>query len=104
VTVPQRKGEPIVVDTDEGVRANTTVESLSGLRPSFAADGTITAGSSSQISDGAAAVVVMSKIKAEGMGWWWMAETGAHGGGVGAVTLCGGGGQGDALIIRVPQA
>jgi acetyl-CoA C-acetyltransferase len=193
VTIPQRKGEPLVVDTDEGVRGDTTVEGLARLRPAFASDGTITAGSSSQISDGAAAVVVMSRAKAEELGLPWIAEIGAHGvvagpdaslheqpsnairkalareglepgdldlveineafaavgvvsskqlgleparvnvdggaialghpigasgarlvvhlayelrrrgGGVGAAALCGGGGQGDALIIRVPK-
>ncbi|WP_255450549.1 acetyl-CoA C-acetyltransferase [Skermania sp. ID1734] len=193
VSVPQRKGDPIVVSTDEGVRADTSVESLSKLRPAFAKDGTVTAGSASQISDGAAAVVVMSKAKAEELGLSWIAEIGAHGvvagpdstlqsqparaivkacerdgiapkdldvveineafaavgiastrelgldpervnvnggaiaighplgmsgarialhlalelkrrgGGVGAAALCGGGGQGDALILRVPQ-
>ncbi|HEX5121064.1 MAG TPA: acetyl-CoA C-acetyltransferase [Pseudonocardiaceae bacterium] len=192
VTIPQRKGDPKVVDADEGVRPDTTVEGLAALRPAFAPDGTITAGSASQISDGAAAVVVMSKAKAEELGLTWLAEIGAHGvvagpdaslheqpsnairaacakegidaadldlveineafaavgvvsakqlgvgadkvnvnggaialghpigmsgarlaltlamelrrrgGGVGAVALCGGGGQGDALIIRVP--
>jgi acetyl-CoA C-acetyltransferase len=194
VSIPQRNGSPIVFDTDEGVRGNTTAESLGNLRPAFAADGTITAGSASQISDGAAAVVVMSKAKAEELGLTWLAEIGAHGvvagpdaslheqpsnaikkacekagispsdldlveineafaavgvvsarklglsedkvnvnggaialghpigmsgarlalhlalelkrrgGGVGAAGLCGGGGQGDALIIRVPGA
>ncbi|OLT13939.1 acetyl-CoA acetyltransferase [Pseudonocardia sp. CNS-139] len=194
VSVPQRRGEPKVVDTDEGVRGDTTVESLGRLRPAFSADGTITAGSSSQISDGAAAVVVMSRAKAEELGLPWIAEIGAHGmvagpdaslheqpanaiekacakegispadldlveineafaavgivstkklgidpdkvnvnggaialghpigmsgarialhlalelrrrgGGIGAAALCGGGGQGDALIIRVPAA
>src|SRR5690349_4357690 len=193
VTIPQRKGDPVVFDTDEGVRADTTAESLAKLRPAFAADGTITAGSASQISDGAAAVVVMSKAKAEELGLPWLAEIGAHGvvagpdaslheqpsnaiakacakegidpadldlieineafaavgivsmrelglpedkvnvnggaialghpigmsgarialhlalelkrrgGGVGAAALCGGGGQGDALIVRVPK-
>ena len=191
---PQRKGEPVVFAKDEGIRAETTVESLAKLRPAFTKDGTITAGSSSQISDGAAAVVVMSKAKAEELGLEWLAEIGAHGnvagpdnslqsqpsnairhalgkagltvddldlieineafaavavqsmkdlgvspekvnvnggaialghpigmsgarlvlhlalelkrrgGGVGAAALCGGGGQGDALIIRVPGA
>jgi acetyl-CoA C-acetyltransferase len=191
VTIASRKGD-IVVSEDEGVRGDTTVESLSGLRP-VAKDGTITAGSASQISDGAAAVVVMSKAKAEELGLEWLAEIGAHGqvagpdsslqlqparatakalekegitaadldlvefneafaavgiasarelgisddivnvnggaialghpvgmsgtrvvlhlanelkrrgGGVGAAALCGGGGQGDALIVRVPQ-
>ncbi|KAA5832712.1 acetyl-CoA C-acetyltransferase [Saccharopolyspora hirsuta] len=194
VEVPRRKGDPLVVDADEGVRPDTTAESLAKLRPAFASDGTITAGSASQISDGAAAVVVMSKAKAEELGLTWIAEIGAHGvvagpdaslheqpsnaikaacakagidaadldlveineafaavgivstralgideekvnvnggaialghpigmsgarlalhlalelkrrgGGVGAAALCGGGGQGDALILRVPTA
>ncbi|MFI1394896.1 acetyl-CoA C-acetyltransferase [Streptomyces sp. NPDC020681] len=194
VEIPQRKGEPVVFSKDEGIRADTTVESLGKLRPAFAKDGTITAGTSSQISDGAAAVVVMSKAKAEELGLEWIAEIGAHGnvagpdnslqsqpsnaiqhalrkegigvesldlieineafaavavqsmkdlgvslekvnvnggaialghpigmsgarvvlhlalelkrrgGGVGAAALCGGGGQGDALIVRVPGA
>ncbi len=193
VEIPQRKGDPIVFSADEGVRADTTTESLAKLRPAFAKEGTITAGSASQISDGAAAVVVMSKAKAEELGLTWLAEIGAHGvvagpdaslqlqpanaikkacsregidpadldlveineafaavgivstkaldldpakvnvnggaiamghpigmsgarlalhlalelkrrgGGVGAAALCGGGGQGDALIIRVPK-
>jgi acetyl-CoA C-acetyltransferase len=194
VEIPQRKGDPIVFAEDEGIRPDTTADSLSKLRPAFAKDGTITAGSSSQISDGAAAVVVMSKAKAEELGLTWLAEIGAHGvvagpdaslqeqpanailkalgreglsvsdldlveineafaavgivstdklgvdpekvnvnggaialghpvgmsgarivlhlalelkrrgGGVGAAALCGGGGQGDALIVRVPSA
>jgi acetyl-CoA C-acetyltransferase len=194
VTIPQRKGDPLEFRTDEGVRGDTTAESLSKLRPAFRKDGTITAGSASQISDGAAAVVVMSKAKAEELGLTWLAEIGAHGvvagpdstlqsqpanaikaalakegltvgdldlieineafaavglsavkelgvsedivnvnggaialghpigmsgaritlhlalelkrrgGGVGAAALCGGGGQGDALIVRVPKA
>ncbi|URN14926.1 MULTISPECIES: acetyl-CoA C-acetyltransferase [Streptomyces] len=194
VEVPQRKGDPVVFAADEGVRPDTTVETLARLRPAFDKDGTITAGSSSPISDGAAAVVVMSKAKAEELGLEWIAEIGAHGnvagpdnslhsqpsnairhaldkegigvedldlieineafgavlvqslkdlgvshekvnvnggaialghpigmsgarvvlhlalelgrrgGGVGAAALCGGGGQGDALIIRVPGA
>jgi acetyl-CoA C-acetyltransferase len=194
VSIPQRKGDPIVITQDEGVRGDTTAESLSKLRPAFSKDGTITAGSSSQISDGAAAVVVMSKAKAEELGLDWLAEIGAHGmvagpdstlqlqpanatakacekegisptdldlvefneafaavgissarelgvpddkvnvnggaialghpvgmsgarvvlhlalelkrrgGGVGAAALCGGGGQGDALIVKVPSA
>jgi acetyl-CoA C-acetyltransferase len=193
VSIPQRKGDPIEFKTDEGIRADTTAESLSKLRPAFSKDGTITAASASQISDGAAAVVVMSKAKAEEMGLTWLAEIGAHGvvagpdstlqsqpanaiaracakegitpadldlveineafaavglastkqlgidadkvnvnggaialghpigmsgaritlhlalelqrrgGGVGAAALCGGGGQGDALIVRVPK-
>ncbi|MFE7841994.1 acetyl-CoA C-acetyltransferase [Streptomyces sp. NPDC057474] len=194
VEIPQRKGEPVVFSQDEGIRGETTAESLGKLRPAFAKDGTITAGSASQISDGAAAVVVMSKAKAEELGLEWLAEIGAHGnvagpdnslqsqpsnaiqhalkkdgldvadldlieineafaavavqsmkdlgvspekvnvnggaialghpigmsgarlvlhlalelkrrgGGVGAAALCGGGGQGDALIVRVPKA
>ncbi|MEU7552607.1 acetyl-CoA C-acetyltransferase [Streptomyces sp. NPDC044571] len=194
VEIPQRKGEPVVFSQDEGIRPETTAESLGKLRPAFAKDGTITAGTSSQISDGAAAVVVMSKAKAEELGLEWIAEIGAHGnvagpdnslqsqpsnailhalkkeglevsdldlieineafaavavqsmkdlgvtpervnvnggaialghpigmsgarvvlhlalelkrrgGGVGAAALCGGGGQGDALIVRVPKA
>ncbi|HWC78956.1 MAG TPA: acetyl-CoA C-acetyltransferase [Pseudonocardiaceae bacterium] len=79
VSVPQRKGDPAIVDTDEGVRGDTTAASLGKLRPAFASDGTITAGSASQISDGAAAVVVMSKAKAEELGLSWLAEIGAHG-------------------------
>ncbi|MBJ8342872.1 acetyl-CoA C-acetyltransferase [Antrihabitans sp. YC3-6] len=194
VSVPQRKGDPVIFATDEGVRGDTTAESLGKLRPAFSKDGTVTAGSASQISDGAAAVIVMSKAKAEELGLTWLAEIGAHGqvagpdstlqlqparaiekacaregiapadldlieineafaavgvasarelgidtekvnvnggaiavghplgmsgarialhlalelkrrgGGVGAAALCGGGGQGDALIIRVPKA
>lgn len=79
VEIPQRKGDPIVFSVDEGVRADTTVESLSGLRPAFRRDGTITAGNASQISDGACAVVVMSKAKAQELGLSWLAEIGAHG-------------------------
>jgi acetyl-CoA C-acetyltransferase len=79
VKIPQRKGDPIEFTEDEGIRANTTVESLAGLKPAFRADGTITAGSSSQISDGAAAVVVMNKQKAEELGLRWLVEIGAHG-------------------------
>jgi len=194
IEIPQRKGEPVVVGEDEGIRPDTTVESLGRLRPAFTPDGTITAGSSSPISDGACAVVVMSKTKAAQLGLTWLAEIGAHGnvagpdnslhsqpanaiahaldkaglsvadldlieineafaavgiqstrelgvspeivnvnggaialghpigmsgarlvltlalelkrrgGGTGAAALCGGGGQGDALIIRVPEA
>ncbi len=79
VSIPQRKGDPVVVSQDEGVRGDTTAESLSGLRPAFDKNGTITAGSASQISDGACAVVVMSKEKAEELGLEWLAEIGAHG-------------------------
>ncbi|MBE1531070.1 acetyl-CoA C-acetyltransferase [Actinomadura algeriensis] len=79
IEIPQRKGDPVVFAADEGVRGDTTAEVLARLRPSFSKDGTITAGSSSQISDGAAAVVVMSKAKAEELGLDWLAEIGAHG-------------------------
>nr|WSX81884.1 acetyl-CoA C-acetyltransferase [Streptomyces sp. NBC_00899] len=79
VEIPQRKGEPVVLSKDEGIRPETTAESLGRLRPAFAADGTITAGTASQISDGAAAVVVMSRAKAEELGLSWIAEIGAHG-------------------------
>lgn len=79
IPIPQRKGEPVMFAQDEGIRPDTTVESLAGLRPAFAKDGTITAGSASQISDGAAAVVVMSRTKAEELGLAWLAEIGAHG-------------------------
>jgi acetyl-CoA C-acetyltransferase len=194
VLIPQRKGDPIEFREDEGIRADTTAESLSKLKPAFAKDGTITAASASQISDGACAVVVMSAEKAAELGLTPLAEIGAHGvvagpdatlqtqpsraiakaceregidpkdldlvelneafaavgivstrelgidpekvnvnggaialghpvgmsgtrvvlhlanelkrrgGGVGAAALCGGGGQGDALIVRVPKA
>lgn len=77
VTISGRKGD-VVVSEDEGVRGDTTVETLAGLRP-VAKDGTITAGSASQISDGACAVVVMRKEKAEELGLSWIAEIGAHG-------------------------
>jgi acetyl-CoA C-acetyltransferase len=193
VEIPQRRGDAILVKDDEGVRGDTTTESLGKLRPAFSKEGTITAGSASQISDGACAVVVMSKAKAESLGLTWLAEIGAsgqvagpdsslqsqpanaiaqacekegispsdldlveineafaavgiastrelgvsedivnvnggaialghpigmsgarlalhlalelqrRGGGVGAAALCGGGGQGDALIVRVPK-
>lgn len=79
VMIPQRKGDPIEFTTDEGIRVDTTAESLGGLRPAFAKEGTITAGNASQISDGAAAVVVMSRSKAQELGLTWIAEIGAHG-------------------------
>src|SRR4051795_7229319 len=79
VPIPQRKGDPVLVTEDEGIRPGTTVETLAKLRPAFAADGTITAGSASQISDGAAAVVVMSRAKAEQLGVPVLAEIGYHG-------------------------
>jgi acetyl-CoA C-acetyltransferase len=80
VEIPQRRGQPpVVFDADEGIRADTTAESLSRLRPAFAADGTITAGTASQISDGACAVVVMSAEAAAAAGAPVLAEVGAHG-------------------------
>jgi acetyl-CoA C-acetyltransferase len=193
VSVPARKGSPVVVDRDEGIRADSTPEGLARLAPAFSPEGTVTAGNSSQISDGAAALVVMSRARAEAEGLTWLAGVGAHGmvagpdnslqhqpadaiakaceregiavsdlelievneafaavglssaaklgvpldrvnvnggaialghpigmsgarivlhlakelerrgGGIGAVGLCGGGGQGDALILRVPK-
>ena len=79
VSIPQRKGDPLEFRTDEGIRVETTAESLGALRPAFRKDGTITAGTASQISDGACAVVVMKKSKAEELGLAWLAEIGAHG-------------------------
>lgn len=79
VTIPQRKGDPIVVTEDEGIRADTTVESLGRLRAAFAKDGTITAGNASQISDGAAALLVTSREEAHRWGRTPLAYVGAHG-------------------------
>jgi acetyl-CoA C-acetyltransferase len=79
VPVPTRKGDPVLFGQDEGVRPDTTVESLARLRPAFRPDGTITAGTASQISDGAAALVVMDKAEAQRRGLGWIAEIGAHG-------------------------
>ncbi len=79
VSVPQRRGDPLIVDADEGIRPETTAEGLGKLRPAFSPDGTITAGSASPISDGATAVVVMSRAKAEELGLTWLAEIGAQG-------------------------
>jgi acetyl-CoA C-acetyltransferase len=79
VDVPQRRGDPVRFDTDEGVRADTTAQALGRLRPAFGAAGTITAGSASQISDGACAVVVMSAELAAARGIGVLAEVGAHG-------------------------
>ncbi|HEX3749776.1 MAG TPA: acetyl-CoA C-acetyltransferase [Streptosporangiaceae bacterium] len=76
VAVPRRGGEPLLFDEDEGIRPETTAESLGRLRPAFAKDGTITAGSASQISDGAAAVVVMARSTAEALGATVLAEVG----------------------------
>jgi acetyl-CoA C-acetyltransferase len=74
VSIPQRKGDPIVVEEDEGVRPETTAESLASLKPAFAPDGSITAGNASQISDGGAATIVTSRSKAEELGLSPVAE------------------------------
>lgn len=81
VEVPQRRGPAVVIDADEGIRAGTTAEALAALKPAFSKDpsATITAGSSSPLSDGAAAVVVASKAAAEAAGLTWIAEIGSHG-------------------------
>ncbi len=79
VEVPQRKGDPVLVEEDEGVRPGTTVESLGKLRPAFAADGSLSAGNASQISDGAAALIVMSKAKAKELGVTPLAEVVSYG-------------------------
>src|SRR5713226_5776950 len=79
VEVPQRRGDPVVVSKDEGVRAETTIDSLGKLRPAFSKEGTITAGNASQISDGGAATVVMSKAEAEKRGLTPLATIVAHG-------------------------
>lgn len=79
VSVPQRKGDPLIVSTDEGVRPDTTVETLAGLRGAFADGGSITAGNSSQISDGASAVVLTTRAHAEERGWPVLVTVGASG-------------------------
>ncbi|MFJ4039134.1 acetyl-CoA C-acetyltransferase [Microbacterium sp. NPDC090007] len=79
VSIPQRKGEPIVVTADEGIRADTTVDTLAALRPAFAEGGSITAGNASQISDGASAVVVTTRATADEHGWDVLAVVGAAG-------------------------
>jgi acetyl-CoA C-acetyltransferase len=79
VEIPQRKGDPIVVERDEGIRPDTTVERLAVLRPAFKEGGTITAGNASQLSDGAAAVVVTSREAADELGLEPIAEIVAHG-------------------------
>jgi acetyl-CoA C-acetyltransferase len=79
VPVPQRKGDPLLVEHDEGVRPETTAQSLGGLRPAFTKDGAITAGNASQISDGGSAVVVMSKAKAAELGCTILAEVVGYG-------------------------
>jgi acetyl-CoA C-acetyltransferase len=79
VSIPQRKGDPVVVTTDEGVRPDSTPESLARLLPSFAEGGTLTAGNSSPLSDGAAALVLTSRENAERLGLPWLAVVGASG-------------------------
>ena len=85
VEIPQRKGAlrqaqgPLIIDADEGIRADTTVDTLSKLRPAFAEGGSITAGNASQISDGASAVVVTTRTVAEARGWDVLAVVGASG-------------------------
>lgn len=79
ITIPQRKGDPVVVGRDEGIRPDTTEQSLAGLRPAFAPDGSITAGNSSQISDGASAVVLTTRAHADAKGWPVLAVVGAAG-------------------------
>jgi acetyl-CoA C-acetyltransferase len=79
VEIPQRKGAPVVAAKDEGIRPDTTVETLAGLRPAFAQGGSITAGNSSQISDGASAVVLTSRAHADDNGWEVLAVVGASG-------------------------
>jgi acetyl-CoA C-acetyltransferase len=79
ISVKQRKGDPVVVSADEGVRPNTTVESLAGLRAAFVSDGTITAGNSSPLSDGASALVLTSRKFAEENGLEFLAVVGKPG-------------------------
>ncbi|MCR2825317.1 acetyl-CoA C-acetyltransferase [Microbacterium sp. zg.Y909] len=79
VDVPQRKGDPLRITRDEGVRPETTVDTLAKLRPAFAAEGTITAGNASQISDGASAVVLTTRSHADDQGWGVLAVVGAAG-------------------------
>src|SRR5699024_2193009 len=79
IEVPQRRGDPLVVTADEGIRPDATLESLGRLRPAFAEGGSITAGHASQISDGAAALVLTTRDRAEREGWQIMAEIGASG-------------------------
>jgi acetyl-CoA C-acetyltransferase len=79
VSIPQRKGDPIVIDSDEGIRPGTTAETLGNLKPAFGKDGTITAGNASQISDGGAALIVTSREKAEELGVQPLAELVGYG-------------------------
>lgn len=79
IEIPQRRGEPIIVDADEGVREGTTEEALAKLRPAFTEDGTVTAGNSSQLSDGAAALIVVSREYAEEHGHTILATVAGYG-------------------------
>jgi acetyl-CoA C-acetyltransferase len=79
VEVPQRRGDPVTVDADEGIRADSTVDGLSRLRPAFSKDGTVTAGNASQVSDGAAALVLTSAAKADELGLAPLARVIAYG-------------------------
>ena len=88
VAVPQRKGDPVIVDSDEGIRDDATAESLGALRPAFVAGGTITAGNASQISDGGAALVVGDRSAAEALGAPILAEILAYGQIGGAMPPC----------------
>ncbi|RAU39571.1 acetyl-CoA C-acetyltransferase [Pseudomonas sp. RIT411] len=78
VAIPQRKGEPLLFDTDEGIRADTTAEGLARLRPAFAKDGSVTAGNASSLNDGAAAVLVMSATRAAALGLMPLAHIAAY--------------------------
>ena len=78
VAIPQRKGEPLLFDTDEGIRADTTAEGLARLRPAFAKDGSVTAGNASSLNDGAAAVLAMSATRAEALGLTPLAHIAAY--------------------------
>lgn len=78
VAIPQRKGEPLLFDTDEGIRADTTAEGLARLRPAFAKDGSVTAGNASSLNDGAAAVLVMSAARAAALGLTPLAHVAAY--------------------------
>lgn len=80
IEIPQRRGEPIIFDTDEYVRASSTAESLGKLRPAFKRDGSVTAGNASGINDGAAAFVIMSKVKADELGLTPLATIAANAG------------------------
>jgi acetyl-CoA C-acetyltransferase len=79
VALPQKRGEPVMVERDEGIRPGTTLESMSKLSPAFKKDGTITAGNASQVSDGAAAVVVMSAARAKKLNLEPLVEIVSHG-------------------------